>query len=101
MAKAIVHFFPLNEEEEDEQKNVEENKQLEEKDKIGSTMRSSVTMLRSCTHRPKQFFLFSKQGKGEEITTTIQSSAAIQQTYTCRKANCFFPVNKEEEEIGR
>ena len=48
MAKAIVHFFPLNEEE-DEQKNVEESKQPEEKDKIGSTMRSSVAMLRSCT----------------------------------------------------
>ena len=49
MAKAIVNFFPLNEEEEDEQKNVEESKQPEEKDKIGSTMRSSVAMLRSCT----------------------------------------------------
>ena len=49
MAKAIVHFFPLNEEEEDEQKNVEESKQPEEKDKIGSTMRSSVAMLRICT----------------------------------------------------
>ena len=46
MAKPFVHFFPLNEEEEDEQKNVEENKQLEEKDKIGSTMRFSVAMLR-------------------------------------------------------
>ena len=61
-----------------------------------------VAMLRSCTHRPKQFFFFlvSKE-KEEEITTTIQSSAAMQQTYTCGKANCFFPLNKEEEEIGR
>ena len=33
----------------------------------------------------------------EKITTTIQSSAAMQQTYACGKANFFFPVNKEEE----
>ena len=45
MAKAIVHFFPLNEEEEDGEKNMEENNQLEEKEKIGSTMGSSVAML--------------------------------------------------------
>ena len=32
--KAIVHFFPLNEEEEDEQKSVEENKQLEERTRL-------------------------------------------------------------------
>ena len=34
----------------------------------------------------------------EEITTTRQSSAAMQQTYTHGKGKCFFPVNKEEEE---
>ena len=28
----------------------------------------------------------------------MQSSAAMQQTYTRGKGNCFFPVNKEEEE---
>ena len=34
----------------------------------------------------------------EEITTTGQSSVAMQQMYTHGKGNCFFPVNKEEEE---
>ena len=63
VAKAIVHFFPVNKEKEDEQKKVEGNKQQEE-DEIGTTIWSSVAMLGSCTCRPKQYFLFSKRGGG-------------------------------------
>ena len=49
MAKAIVCFFPENEEEEDEKEKVEENKQHEEENEIRSTMQSSAAMARSCT----------------------------------------------------
>ena len=34
----------------------------------------------------------------KEITTTMQSSTAMQQSCTFAEGNCFFPVNKEEKE---
>ena len=38
-----------------------------------------------------------KEEEEEEITTTIQSSPAMQQSFTRGQGNCFFPVNKVEE----
>ena len=92
-------FFSVNKEEiqeENEEKVEEKENKQEEEDKIRITMWSSVAMLCNCTHSPK--LIFSVNLEVEEITTTRQSSAAMQQTYTRGKGNCFFPVNKEEEE---
>ena len=78
----------------------------------------SVAMQQSCTHGPRQLFLSNKQGRDkeveekkeeekelegkeeekEEITTTMLSSAAMQQGYTRDQGNCFFQVNEEEKE---
>ena len=37
----------------------------------------------------------------EEITTIMQSSTAMQQSCTHAQSNCFFPVNKEEEDKNK
>ena len=59
VAKAIVCFFPQNNEEEakeDEKENMEENKQQDEENEIRTTMQSSVAMTQSCTLGIRQLF---------------------------------------------
>ena len=83
-------FFSVNKEEkqeENEEKVEEKENKQEEEDKIRITMWSSVAMLCNCTHSPKQ--IFSVNLEVEEITTTRQSSAAMQQTYTSWQRQLF------------
>ena len=68
------HFFPVNEEEKEKDK-VEEEHKDEEKEEEEEMVEED-----------------------EEITTTMQSSAAMQWRFTRGQGNCFFPVNKVEEE---
>ena len=68
-----------------------------------AVFRSNAAELYSSAKAIVFFFPVNKVEKEEEdeevdIRTTMQSSAAMQQTYTRGKGNCFFPVNKEEEE---
>ena len=48
-------------------------------------------------HRNKE----KRREEEEEITATLQSSAAIQQSFTHGQGNCFFPVNKVEDKGRR
>ena len=75
---------------------MEENQQEEEEDKIKTTMQSSVAMLQSCTHGPKQLFLSSKQV--EEITTLCSLPYQCSRVVLVGQSNCFFPVNYEKME---
>ena len=67
VTKAIV-FSPVNKKEEkemeDKETEEEENKRQKEEDEIRTTMQSSIAMLQSCIHGPKQLFLSSKRGSG-------------------------------------
>ena len=73
-------FLSVNKEENKEKVEEKENKHEEEEDKIRITVWSSVAMLCNCTHGPEQ--IFSVNLEVEEITTTRQSSPAMQQTCT-------------------
>ena len=77
MVKAIVHFFPVNEEEKKEEE-------------IRTTMQSSVAMPQSCTHGPRQLFLSSKRGGGGDYNYKAVFCCIVADLYSWQRQS-FLP----------